>query len=311
MAIVRWSWNVQIEKLFVHLSQDLSPLKNFINGACHNEVIQALQLHQQHLRLKLRIEKKIKTKEFFFVLVTFCFAVSKLFFRSFSFFQFHVENNEEILIGRAQRRKQLQKYFYNFNFYGLLHSLKTWSRQGKSDCSRWTTESNWQLLNQSCDDDFCNKTKKKFQPRVFSSRARGHSRKNNEKIYTFQILSAPNEVFPFSWAWIWFQERKRKEKLGFINTCRTWGRIVVVRTLACILPENCTLICLREALLLHKMCDMSEKLIVNSCTHFLPLYGYDESWWGYLTLYYNFSKHSTERSFSENFDDTIARQNGQ
>lgn len=78
------------------------------------------------------------------------------------YFNFMSRITKEILIGRAQRRKQHQKYFYNFNFYGLVRSLygAARQRQWKSDCSRWTTESNWQLLNQSCDDDFCNKNEK-------------------------------------------------------------------------------------------------------------------------------------------------------
>lgn len=211
--------NVQIEPLF------LFPRTSSNVHAC------AMWFYSSsYWRSASKVEEKSWSKKFSLFWSFFVSRFPSLYFPLQFVF---VSCNEKILISITQQKKATPKNNWN----NLLLAAG-----GKFDCSRRTTEGNWQLLNQSCDDDFVMKWKKKFQPRLFSSRARGHSRKNNKKLLLRILFCSDFYFSSFDWAWS-ESERTKNKKKRFAKSYSTWGRLAclwnqIKREENCILPRR-------------------------------------------------------------------------
>lgn len=164
--------------------------------------------------------KKSKRKGIPFVLVSFAICGFQVFFvggpSALDSYQHQTTNNTKLYNSLSEGGLKMR-----------LFTMSDWKQLTIAEPKLWR---------------YCNEmNEKKFQPRLFSSRARGHSRKNNEKtFFSVQILFSSNFFLSFDWARIWISfssagerekqqqqsKQRRKEK-----NCRcgvsysTWGRI--------------------------------------------------------------------------------------
>lgn len=166
--------NVQIEPLF------LFPRTSSNVHAC------AMWFYSSsYWRSASKVEEKSWSKKFSLFWSFFVSRFPSLYFPLQFVF---VSCNEKILISITQQKKATPKNNWN----NLLLAAG-----GKFDCSRRTTEGNWQLLNQSCDDDFVMKWKKNSN-RDFSHHAREATPEKIIKNCFYEFFSALTSIFLLS-----------------------------------------------------------------------------------------------------------------